>query len=166
MAAPTAAAVMATIIIELENLSRMWASLALQRVSLMGSLSAPERAEVMTTSAPTLTEVRIEFRGAHLVPPAAHWRTEDLVQGDWRRPQPPAGTATRLSLSSRTTPRPADCERQRFVGWPRPLPGWCRQARVAGHRIGFAGLADPLFMRHVSALEWARREADITRQLA
>src|SRR5260370_4832520 len=36
----------------------------------------------------------------------------------------------------------------------------------SGSPLAVAGLADPLIMRHVSALKRARRVADITRQLA
>src|ERR1700719_5661 len=44
-----------------------------------------------------------------------------------------------------------------------PQPG---EFDPGGSPLAVAGLADPLVMRHVSALERARREADITRQLA
>jgi hypothetical protein len=85
---------MVTIVIELENFSRMWVSLALQRLTVTDHSARKSRNDLDTSSAPTITEVPIQFRSTHLVPPAAHCRTEDFVPGNWRRPQPPAGTAT------------------------------------------------------------------------
>src|SRR5215470_20284318 len=71
------------------------------------------------------------------------------------------GTADAAFRATDTRPEP---DAQIAVGLiAQPQPG---EFDPGGSSLVVASFADPLVMRHVSALERARREADITRQLA
>src|SRR5258708_14329749 len=76
--------------------------------------------------------------------------------------QRPDGDAADAAF--RGTDTRAEPDAQIAVGLiAQPQPG---EFDPGGSSLAVASLADPLVMRHVSALEWARREADIARQLA